>query len=340
MVKVHNLIIHQIHKVENETNSTTIELSEDAIPIDSQAESMVEELERRYSLLNHTTAVFDKNEADERKQLPRMYRNLIDENQPESNFTAFSREATKNLVSYINSVPPAKGGYLIFVEYENRDRFVAVFLVRNKKGSTFQMDPKAKRYKITDTIYIDLEHLAMAARINQKYFLTANRYITFINKAQHDSKYFLNWFCADDTQNNIEDTKTFRKILSQINTPENEDGQPTDQQSFIEEVYKHIKNLPRGSFINLKSIGLAFYNDENRLTTFADEKGLVINTEFKADGKELKKLVNLNAKADRISINFPSDYFEQRKIIIQEDLIIIKSEALVKKILLEQRENE
>lgn len=340
MIIVHKLVIHEIIKNDGETQKTDYKLSENLLNIEEQATSMIEELERRYSSLTHTNAVFDKDNEDELKQVPKLFYNYQDPEKPEYDFLHFSKDTAKNLKSYINHVPPAKGGYLIYVEYENKHKFVAVFLVRNKKGNSFQFDSNKQIFKIGESIYIDFENLAMAARINVTLINSTSRYITFINKAQLDSKYFLNWFCADDKQNNIEDTKTLRKILTQIDLPTDENGVLLDRTYFIDKVYNHIRTLPKAEFINLKSLGMVFYNDSEKLTSFAQDNNLVINTEFKANKQELKKYVNLNVQADKIMLNFPLQYIDKGIIIVQNNKIIINSEILFKKVQSEQKEHE
>jgi nucleoid-associated protein len=171
----------------------------------------------------------------------------------------------------------------------------------------------------------------MAARINLNARRLNNRYISFINKAQVDSQYFLSWFCAIDQQNNLEDTKTLHKILNQIDLPT-----PTlDRTDFINTIYHHIRTLPKGEVVNLKSLGIAFFDDENRLTDFAEKNEYILNHEFNANKEELRKFVNLKAKADKIGLNFPLDYLGN-KIVIDNDQVIITSASLVEKIRLEE----
>lgn len=339
MIIVKKLIIHEIIKKEGETQKTEYVLSKELLPIEDQANGLVEELERRYSTLSHTNAIFDYDDTDPQKQVPKLFDNYQNEN-IEFDFIDFSRDATVNLKSHINSVPPAKGGYLIYVEYQNKHSFLAVFLVRNKKGNTFQFDSNKQIFKIGESIYIDFEHLAMAARINISLIGSGNRYITFINKAQFDSKYFLNWFCANDRQNNVEDTKTLRKILLNIETPTDDNGNPIEKTDFLDRVYNYIRALPKSEMVNLKSLGLAFYNDENKITNYAYQNQLVVNTEFRADKKELRSYVNLNAKADRIILNFPLNYIDKGIVMIEDDQIIIKSHKLAEKLQFEQKDHE
>ncbi|WP_305951979.1 nucleoid-associated protein [Emticicia oligotrophica] len=331
MITVKNLIIHEIIKNENETYKAEYIPSESLLEIDQKKVEMIEELDFRYSSLSQTMAIFDPEEGNPTKQVPKNFLNYIDEQQPQYDFLAFSKDCSKNLIHHIDHVFKAKGGYLIFAEYQNRNHFIAVFVVRHRKGSTFKRDDNTKTYQVNESIYIDIEHMAMAARINLNARRLNNRYISFINKAQVDSQYFLSWFCAIDQQNNLEDTKTLHKILNQIELP----SPNLDRADFINTIYNHIRNLPKGEVVNLKSLGIAFFEDENKLTDFADKNEYILNHEFNANREELRKFVNLKAKADKIGLNFPLDYLGN-KIRIDNDQVIITSASLVEKIRLEE----
>ena len=252
----------------------------------------------------------------------------------------FTQEATKNLKSWINPAVGAKGGYLIYVEYQNRHNFLSVFLVRNREGNQFSYNRTAQVFELGDSIYIDVDHLAMAARINVSLFSSNNRYISFINKTHTDSQFFLNWFCAFEAINNKEDTRTLKYILRNIDPPIGEDGKPLDESVFLNKVNSHIRSLPKEELVNLKTLGSVFYNDPEKFTNYLEENKLIMNHEFRADKSVLRTFVNITAKADNISLNFPLNYIDTGIIIIEGDKVVIKSSNLVQKLESEKNDNK
>lgn len=340
MITVKNLIIHEIIKNEREISKADHVLSTDLLPIEENTIALVEQLEKSYNTASLTNAIFDEDKTNPLKKIPQFYIDYKDSNNLEFDFLTFTQEATKNLKSWINPVSGAKGGYLIYVEYHNRHDFLAVFLVRNRRGSKFSYNPSKRVFEVGDSIYIDVDHLAMAARVNISLYGSINRYISFINKAHNDSKFFLNWFCAFEKVSNVEDTKTLKYILLNIDRPKGDDGNQIGEHEFLNKVNSYIRALPKEEMVNLKTLGSVFYEDPDRFTNYLNDNDLIMNHEFRADRGVLRTFVNIIAKADKISLNFPLNYLDDGIIVIEGDKVIIKSPKLVQKLEAEQNDNE
>lgn len=95
-------------------------------------------------------------------------------------------------------------------------------------------------------------------------------------------------------------------------------------------IYDHIKNSPKKE-VSLEEIGLTFWEDTAYLLQESNNNEIVISSTFKPDNTELKKLVNLKATADSISISFPQELLN-KKIIVENDTIVIQSQNLADKI--------
>ncbi|MCP1384782.1 nucleoid-associated protein [Runella salmonicolor] len=342
MITLHRIIIHELKKEQGKTEAT-LDLSDDLTPQTADSYQMLVELEKRYSTLSQTYAVFEQNPITNFPVYCREYVSICDNN----SFIEYSKKSAKILEGIVKKIYNAKGGYLIFVEYENRDRHLAIFLVRNKKGRALSKDNKSGTFILNDSIYVDVDNLSMAGRINTSLFnsdsLTPNtRYITFINKRNEDSDFFLNWFCATDKHSNKEDTRIFREIIGNIDLPSSENGQrDMDRDTFIKGVLNIIHSTPN-KIVDLRSIGEVFYGDRERLIEYANSQEKIINHEFKPDTQELKRLVVLRANADKIKLDFPLDYLRKNLVTLNEEegQIVIKSTALLNKIISEKRSFE
>jgi nucleoid-associated protein len=326
---VHKLVVHQLLKKQGETIASS-DLSNSLLPVSvgGEAYQMIEELEKRYALLSQTYATFDPDTSTTIKKFPIHLESYIN-NDSENDFLTFSIDTSKVLQDIVQSLYNAKGGYLIFIEYEIKSKYIAVFFVRNRKGRFLEKDAKTNTFKINESIYIDVDHLAMAGRINVSLLKTDKRYLTFINKRNEDSEYFLRWMCAYNKLSSREDTKVFREILNEITLPVG----VTERMDFIKNVLSHIKTSSSKN-VDLRTIGTVFYGDSERLITFIEENDKIINHEFNPDRSELKKLVVLRASADKITLDFPLDYIKNGTIVVNEaeNKIIINSSSLLAKI--------
>lgn len=333
-MNVKQAIIHEIKKKDGEINKGSYDLSDGIIELDPKVIEMLTELDGRYINLSQTMAVF----SEDTGPFPGFFNHYLT-NQCESEFVKFSHCSATHLLTYIDKEVNAKGGYLIFVEYEKSVDFVGVFFVRHKKGGSITKDALKRSYVINDSIYIDVERLAMAARINiREYRNTINqrRYISFINKSSVDSKYFTKWICTNELRQDKEDTQLLRTILLELPPPLDDKNEPMDIFDLLNRVHSHVKSIPKGEYVDLAQIGQIFYEDSSALIRYAEENNLDINHTFKPDSAVLRKFVKVKVKADDIAIDFPLSHIEDRKIKIVDNQVIITSEKLVQLIKQEQ----
>ncbi len=327
-MKLNKLIVHEIKKVEGQTKEATVESSDELLPINTESIEFIEELNKRYRNLRQTNGKFKDGKEE---KFPLHFSEFI-KDPTDLSFVEFSKKTIKNLQDKIIESAPAKGGYIVFADYQETQRMIGVFLIRNKKGNKLEKKANQKTFAINEAVHIDFEHLAMACRINHNLYSTnQSSFLTFINRINIDSQFFIRWICADQLINNVEDTRNLLKVLKAIELPKTEDGKEMDRGDFINEVYKEIKNTPKGENTDLKQIGLKFYDDENKLTDYAQDAEVVLNHSFKADNSILRYYVNIKAKADKIDLVFPQAYLDSEKIKInkEQNLILIESAELV-----------
>lgn len=325
------LIIHEIIKTENETSKVEVDFSDDVAAKDAQAIKFITELNNRYRNLRQSNGKFRPSTIG---LFPNHFMDYAGKN-GDRDFVDFSKKTVCHLREIISKSGPAKGGYIVFAEYADVQPFISIFLIRNKAGNNLQKKKSDTKYIINETLHIDFEHLAMACRIDREMY-TANNgsYLTFINRRNIDSNFFTNWICADELINNTRDTRNLLKILKEAEPPADENNKAVKQVDFINDVYKFIKDAPKGEIIDLKQIGSRFYEDENKLTSLAQDRNITLNHQFKPDNAVLRQFVSIKARAEGIDIVFPQQFLDEKKIELfpGEGKIVVKSSALIEKI--------
>ncbi|HWK03768.1 MAG TPA: nucleoid-associated protein [Puia sp.] len=326
-MNLERLIIHEIIKVDDAAGGRVhIEYSDRPALNDTQAVRFVTELNKRYRNLRQSSGQFQSTVND----FPNHFQ-AYHAGGSEEEFINFSRNTMPTLQAAV-AATAAKGGYVVFADYTDVHRFIGVFLIRNRQGSSVQKGTRDTTFVINETVHIDFEHLAMACRINKnRYTLNSGGYLTFINSRNIDSQFFINWIRAEELINNTEDTRKLLKILKEIDPPLDGNGRPFAQTDFLNDVYRFIKESPRGAETDLKAIGQRFYEDENKLTSYAEEHDITLNHQFKPDGSILRQFVNIKVKADHIDLVFPQTFLDERKIEVypNEGKIVINSRELI-----------
>jgi len=333
---VHKLIIHEIIKEEFRMNCSELKCSDELLMIGDKETDFITQLNGKYRTLRHSTGVF-KSDSNFKGEL-----DMFIPDPTEDRFTDFTKRVVGFLKNQIDVVPPAKGGFLVIAEYEDHGNFIGVFFVRNKKGNRLIKREGDNTFTINETIHIDLESMHMACRINSARYensLTTSdngcSYITFINRRNQDSKYFISWIGATNLINDKEDTRNLLDILLRVGVPTIPQADGSVYNSIFEfrnDIYKYIKSFSRGELVDLKDIGNKFYEDANKLTDYAFDNDIDINHQFKPDNRELQKFVDIKVKSEKIDLSFPQSYLEDGKIEISDEVIIINSKSLVDQI--------
>jgi nucleoid-associated protein len=327
---INRIIIHELKK-EVKSSSAEITLTNSLIDsTDSRIVGLVTSLNRRYKDSNEKYGIFNP-------QDPTIFHTAFQsyfENDSDEDFIAFSRDAAQNLKDRIENIPPAKGGYLVFVDFNTTMRFVGVFLVRNTSGISFHLS--SSHFNIDDVQHIDVENLAMAGRINLDLFeINETRYLSFINNKQDFvSKFFIQWISSTDLESNKKDTESLYQLLKTINIPvDTETGVAPDRTTFLNNVHNIIISSP-DKRVSLRTLSQELFDDPEFILREAEARNMRINGDFKADSQVLKKFIYVKVKADNIDLAFPMEVY--REIISfdeqNENRIIIESQRLADKI--------
>lgn len=330
---INHIIIHELYKEGGAVGAKLTTYSSVIDNKDLRVIKLVNEINNRYKNRNETYGVFDSANATE---FHSAFNTYFEAGLKEKEFIEFSKSASKDLETRIDSNAPAKGGYLIFVNYKANRHFVGVFLVRNTLGLSFTKIDDKKEFNIDDVQHVDFENLAMACRINiEAYSKTEIRYLSFINtKADEMSKYFTRWISSCDTETNKEDTQKFFDLICAVESPVDEKTkEKINKVELLDRIHKYVLSVP-GRMINVRDISNSFYGDPNYLSTELERLEMQMNGEFKAHSTVFKKFVEIKASADQVELSFPHSVY---KTIVRFDendksQIIIKSEKLASKI--------
>jgi nucleoid-associated protein len=343
-MRVNHLIIHNLKKEQQAKASLVV--SESALDADDKnTVSLLEELNDRFHG-NTIYGVFADREGSEE-----LFQNEFNKylktplKQREKAFIEMSKTTVNMLYSRVDAIQQAKGGYIVFADYTDQrgSHFFSVFLIRDKAGKTFRLSKRT--YTISEVIHADTDRLAMACRINVKNYQdrqqdATQNYLGFISVRQPEtSQYFLDWIGAERKKRNTEDSRSLVKILSNIDTPAGEDGNPMSQEDFFEQAYAAIRAF-RKNEVNINALSTTLFGNEATIMDYADDRGIELSSEFVADSQIVMHLVKRYITADKMMLKYPPQYFGKKVTVDKDDpnLVIIKSEAFARAIRRQEEE--
>ncbi|TGE06301.1 nucleoid-associated protein [Hymenobacter fodinae] len=339
MLTIKNIIVHNLHK-EQFSTTTKVELSNSLLPINDSSQRLVEELNGRYTTQNRAKVTYAKFGTG--TSFPSLF-SSFHSNQCEEEFISFTQNAIVELEKIISTVPAAKGGYVVFSQFENNNDYVGIYIIREKNGVLFKRDESDGSFKINDTVHIDFEKIAMGCRINNTVYggSTGNRYLSFIDSRKDEvSKFFNEWISTDNNTDNVSDTKNLHKVLNQIDPPLDENGLPISREDLLNKAFRIIKEQSR--LVDLAQLSHALYGEPDHIATYIINSDIEMSGQFKADGKVLNKFATIKVAADNIVLSFPLKALNELVTISEEhpNLITIHSEALANKIRNENRSSQ
>lgn len=339
-INVNRYVIHFLDKEKNKTTAT-IDYSKKISYSDNfskiLAESLHKSITESASLKN---TKFKENNTNDFSTLLNNYLELSDDVDDQS-FLDFSKSLDK-LREEIESKPFATGGYYLFIDYNiGVNRYISVVVLRKKGG--LNVIKKDGVYTLDNTENINIDKIAMAFRLNFGIYLNLesevdkNNYLALIT-TQHDgevSEYFRDWVNAGDMIKNSENTKSFLRIIKNIDMPQNDQGKDSFKSldEFKRAIFDNIKDR-KSKTINLSDISRHFYGEENetKIADTAREFGIDIDNEFKKDARIVRELITIKASVDGIIISVDYDKINPDEVDIQDGYILIKNKNLANKL--------
>lgn len=322
---LNKLIVHELRK-ESRSPDTTLITSNELIPIDGESNDLIESLLKSYKGDKILYADFD---LEPGRYFPERFNNYRESERTSQDFIDFTIDVIGNLETIIKVKNLAKGGYLVFAEYENSEiNFIAVFLIRDTEGKLLRRVENS--FEIRRIEYLDTSHLAMACRINESKILEGDsKYISFTRLRQKEvSDYFTDWICVKQLESSTEFTEALYQIINSIPAPINPE---TNEQYSIDAVrnmvYENARNNSQRN-INLQSLSEQIYGNPNTISQFAEEHQISIDSEFRYDKAALRKFVQINVTRDGINLKFSRGDGDTKVRLSEENpnVVIIESE--------------
>lgn len=314
---IESVVIHEIIKAEK---ATTLFLSDSAVDHnDEQIQAMISTLDSSFSKKTLRRAKFsDDGFRATIKDFTKI--DLLRE----------SKSLTNKLKESVQNIPAAKGGYLIFCTFKNSKSFLAVFLVRDTKGSLLkQKDDKS--WDVKPTEYLDVEHFAMGAKINLDVLNSDSddRYISLVKGNTDISEYFENWIGLDDKKPESKDADALYDIANKIPLPEGTE----DRDAFKKKIFDYAKSRSP-KIVNLRDLSKHLYDNEDTIQKYCDDNEIDLDGEFKLSGKQLNRFFKVSVKAGGIELSAPRSSFSPQGIEVLQDgkSILIHSEKLAEEI--------
>ena len=337
-MELSKIIIHELIKEAQSKEAKTI-YSDELTKIDDRSFKLTSALNKNYSKAGIAHAIFDKSEG---KVFPEKFLAYNVSERKSCQFIDFTKKVTGSLEQLIKNKTMATGGYLVFSEYMDRQiNYVGIFLIRDVEGEI--LTKTKKTFEIKPVEYVDTRNLAMACRINENRLNDEDKnYLSFTRFKQNNvSDYFKNWISIDNLESSSEYTQTLYDIITQLERPVDEStGKEYDLQSFRDKIYSGIKASPNKT-ININNLGEKYYGDPDIISDYAQEKNLVIDTEFKYDQKKLRQFTTLEIERDGVSLKFSRGEYREKVRVDKKDknLVIIDSPEFAEALRKEMEKN-
>lgn len=325
---VNFLVIYELQKEQHVTGAALV-TSDSVMPINDITTQLVIDLNKRFQYQNSINAFF----ANQTDSFPAGFV-AYNQNKSEETILWFTRTASEQLRLRVHGSAPAKGGYLVFADYEQYGHFFGVYLIRNTTGMVIER--RGNQYVIDSNFHIDLENLAMACRINCDLFNDAaneERYLRFIKcDSENLSAYFRDWITMNDSESMRANTKNLHNVLKNLPRPLDEDGNVMAEDELMRRAVHYIKNNHKE--VNLRLLSIHLYANADTIHDYANANNLALDSEFFADSSILSKYLHLQVKADKFQLKFPREYYNDKIQIHPDDssIITITSQALATKI--------
>ena len=315
-MQINSVIIHEIRKEANTTNTATLYLSNSLLDVSNEnVIKIVTSLEDSFSRKTLKRAKFSEDGFKEDFQ-----------NFGNIDIMNFSDVLTRKLKNKIDSISPAKGGYLVFAKYTTTQDFLAIFLVRNTEGS--KLIPSDGSWDLDSTQYLDVEHFAMGAKINLSILNgdSEDRYISLVRGNTDISSYFEAWIGLDDPKQENKDAQALYNIANQI---ELLDGMTRD--SLKRTIFDYAKSST-GKIVNLRDLSTYIFQDENYIANYCETNNIDIDGEFKLAGANLSRFYKVSVKVNNIELSAPRSSFNPDMIEIVDGEVVIHSQELAQQI--------
>ena len=311
-------VIHELYR-NSDNNKFVINFSKNVLEKTIIVKKSLDEIDLKYKSKNKTMAQLENESMFYIKKF----------HISEDKFMDFTKKAMEKLKSSLENVANAKGGYILFIEYElNKENILEILLLRNKKSIKFIITLDSN-FVINEDEHIDIENIVVACQINLSQLIKKNiqnnRYVSFISSKGDDiSKYFLNWINVKEKIDKKTDLHNFKEVIKNIDLPKDFNNR--------NDFYKKIHDLisSDNNVIDPEKISFALYNDKEYINTYSSKNNISLPI-IHSKAKDLNFLINKIIKDGTIELKFVFDDVKSGLIEVDEtdeNKIIITSKEL------------
>jgi len=334
MLHINQLIIHELEK-EADSPEAILFLSDESIPIEERAESLVQKLNHTFDGKAEVLQGYLSSPED--ALFPAHFQEMVNSGLDGKAFTHFSRESMQALQLSLQGITGAKGGYLVYADYlVDESPVLGIFLVRNTEGVIFRRSEKGNAFNLDATTYLNTDRLAMACRIHLNQTRNGSYYAELIKHARSQkeiSAYFINWVGLLQAESSKDLTSSFLDVVSHLPLPiDEETGEMMQEGTFREEVMNYALKSPQ-KMIEVEKFDQQFYGDQGTVKQYVQENEITLEPSFRFDDNTVRRFYNCRVYAQGIALTFNRGHYENKQIEIEGDSIVIRSPELVEKIM-------
>ncbi len=332
---VDKIVIHELEKAA-ESGEVQLFLSDQLLKVNQQSENLIKTLNETFvsksDLLNGSLC------TPEDALFPGHLQVLVESDYSNDGFLEFSKNTMRNLQESLQDVIGAKGGYLVFAEYEHfENKILGIFLVRDKEGVLFRKDEESHTFQLDSIRHLDTDRLAMACRISlDKFQQNSGRFVELIKHAKSQkeiSEYFIKWIGLDQPQSSKSITQTFMNVIDQLPLPIDQDtGQPMEEEQFHNQVMAYAVQSPEKK-VALDKFDTHFYGAEPMVQNYLKDNHIELDQEFRVDKGTMKKHYTYRASAEGISVSFSKNDYVTGRVSIKGENLVIDCPQLIDKIM-------
>ena len=250
--------------------------------------------------------------------------NILEEYLKEQKFEDFSKMMMKILEKNIKNESLAKGGYVVFIDYEeNEHNYILIAIMNEIKG--FYDD----NWILKGRDYWSIDKMRYAGRIDLTLWQDTNNienYVSFLKGKGEVSLYFKNFLGCNDIVDPKKETSKLVKNI--IDFSKNEGLSLAEEICFFRNVNEYLKNLSeKGQALDLDHFSGHVYSEkaENLKEYLLVDSCGPVSTDFVPVKSELSNLTTINLQGEGWKLTFDRDlldltiFVKENQIIINED---------------------
>lgn len=302
-----NIVLHQLHKTDNDTPELNTVLRNELLNITPEAEQMMLQLHQAYQGKAKAYGVF-KNESVFAQQLNRLL-------EGEHDFLPFSHSCAKLLANELVKYPFVSGGTFILCRYHFlATEYLFIALIDNRSSILVDEQLEVKR-----TEYLDITQYDIACRINLTELTLnsqSNRYLTFIKGrvGRKVADFFMDFLTAEEGLNPQQQNQTLLQAVSDYCDQGDLNNQQT--QAVKKQVFNYCKDqINSGEEIDLHALSgnLPTLNNQS-FVDFAQHQEYGLEESIPPVRTALKTLTKYSGSGKGVTISFDAELLGERLI--------------------------